>query len=169
MSKILVLTGAVAAGKNTIAHRYALSHEKCADIDVDLLRWMLRQPHRASWDAEEINLGYPQHELAIKHACILATSFVDAGYDVVITDMILLELVAVYRQHLAKYTFKIVKLLPTWDECLKRLHKRSPTISDAEALWCYDKQVTLSDVDLTIDNTTISPDDVVKQLQEFME
>jgi chloramphenicol 3-O-phosphotransferase len=168
MPKILVLTGAVAAGKSVIAHRYALAHERCADIDVDLLRWMLRQPHQASWDEQEVKQNYPQHRLGVKHACMLAKSFVDEGYNVVITDVVLPELLNEYRQNLVGYTFKIIKLMPTWEECLRRLHERSATISDSEARWCYEKQLALSSVDLTIDNTTLIPDDVVKQLIEFM-
>lgn len=168
MPKILVLTGAVAAGKSVIAHRYAVSHATCADIDVDLLRWMLRQPHWAIWDEQEIKLGYPQHRLGVKHACVLAKSFVDEGYNVVITDVVLPELLGDYRQNLAGYTFMIVKLMPTWEECLRRLHERPATISDDEARWCYETQRTLTDVDLAIDNTTIAPDDVVQQLLELM-
>jgi chloramphenicol 3-O-phosphotransferase len=168
MPKILILTGAVAAGKSVIAHRYALAHEQCADIDVDLLRWMLRQPHRASWDSAEIKHDYPQHRLGVKHAGMLTKSFVDEGYNVVISDVVLPELLQVYRQNLTGYTYQIVKLMPAWEECLRRLHERPATISDDEARWCYDAQIALTDVDLTIDNTTLAPDDVVKHLLEFM-
>lgn len=66
---IIILTGPAGSGKNTIANLYARSKTKGADIDVDLLRWMYRQPHVALWEGEE---GFRQLAIGAQHACLLA-------------------------------------------------------------------------------------------------
>lgn len=158
MGLITILTGPAAAGKNTIGHHYATHFcEQCAVIDVDIVRWMLRQPHRAPWEGAE---GLHQHELGVKHACMLARSFVSNGYEVIILDVVWDHLGQVYRHELAGYDCRIVRLLPTWDETLRRLHGRHASINDAEAKWVYDTQVSLQDFDHSLDNTHLSVEEV---------
>lgn len=162
MKPITILTGPAAAGKNTIAQIYAARFcERCAVIDVDAVRGMLRQPHLAPWDGAD---GLNQHRLGVKHACMLANSFVDEDCEVVILDVIWADLGQIYRRELTHQKARIVRLMPTWDESLRRLHERPPTISDAEAQWVYRTQETLTNVDFTLDNTSLSSDDVAAWL-----
>ena len=159
---ITILTGPAASGKNTIGHIYATQFSaQCAVIDVDLVRWMLRQPHAAPWEGEE---GLRQHRLGVRHACMLAKSFAAEGYEVVILDVVWADLGRVYRQELMKYACRIVRLMPAWDESLKRLHERSHSISNAEARWVYDQQLSFQDFDYCLDNTAISPEGVASWL-----
>lgn len=161
MKPILVLTGPTASGKNTIGHLYATRFcERGAVIDVDAVRAMLRQPHAAPWEPE----GLAQHRLGVRHACMLARSFVGEGYDVIILDVLWADLRAAYRAHLSGIPMRIVRLMPTWDEALRRLHARPHTITDAEAKWVYRQQQRLTDVDADIDNTTLSPDSIAEWL-----
>ncbi len=162
MGLITILTGPAASGKNTIGHIYATQFcERCAVIDVDLVRWMFRQPHVAPWDGVE---GLAQHRLGVRNACLLAKSFVSEGCEVVILDVVWADLGQVYRQALAGYSMQMVKLMPSWDESLKRLHERSHTITDAEARWVYDQQTLLQDVDYSLDNTSMSPETAARWL-----
>lgn len=154
MYPVTILTGPAAAGKNTIAHLYATQFcDRCAVIDVDLVRWMLRQPHRAPWEGEE---GLNQHRLGAKHASLLARSFVAEGCEVVVLDVVWADLSILYRRELADCTCRIVRLLPSWDETLNRLHNRSHSINDAEARWVYDTQAQLTDYDYSVDNSSMS-------------
>ena len=151
---ITILTGPAAAGKNTIGHEYATRCcSQCSVIDGDAVRWMLRQPHRAPWDGEE---SLFQHRLGVKHACLLAKSFVSEGYEVVILDVVWADLAQVYRRELAEFSMKIVRIMPSWEASLDRLHNRPYTITDAQARWVYDTQKELKDFDLDIDNTARS-------------
>ncbi len=157
MKLITILTAPAAAGKNTIAQHYATQlTDRCAVIDGDQVRWMLRQPHRAPWEAG----GLEQHQLGVKHGCLLARSFADEGFEVVILDVLWADLAARYRRDLAGYPLRIVRLLPSWEESLRRLHARPPSISDAEARWVYATQAALADFDFTLDNTAVSAADV---------
>jgi hypothetical protein len=162
MKPITILTGPAAAGKNTVGHIYATwFSERCAVIDGDQVRWMLRKPHVAPWDGEE---GLRQHRLGVHHACLLAKSFVGEGCEVVILDILWSDLAQRHRDELKGYTLRIVRLMPSWEESLRRLHERSHSITDAEAKWVYETQVALQDFDYSIDNSTLSAEKVAEWL-----
>jgi guanylate kinase len=162
MNPITILTGPAAAGKNTIAQIYATRFcDRCAVIDIDLVRGMLRQPHFAPWDGTD---GLNQHRLGVRHGCMLAKSFFAEGYEVILLDVVWADLGQLYRQQLSDHHFRIVRLMPSWDESLQRLHGRSHTITDEEAHWVYRMQQTLQHYDYTLDNTTLSPESVAEWL-----
>lgn len=71
-NRILILTGPAGAGKNTIASLLTKQRTKCVVIDVDVVRWMVAQPHKAPWNGEE---GVKQQELGVENACLLAKNF----------------------------------------------------------------------------------------------
>jgi len=167
MKPITLLTGAAASGKNTIAQYYATRFcERCAVIDGDVVRWMLRQPHIAPWDEPE---GLAQHRLGVKHACMLAKSFAAEDCEVMILDVLWADLAQRYRDDLRGYPLRIVRLLPSWETSLKRLHERPPSISDSEARWVYDTQLALTDFDLSIDNSALSVEEVARRLAAYRE
>lgn len=159
---VTVLTGPAASGKNTVGHLYATQFsERCAVIDVDVVRSMLRKPHAAPWEGEE---GIHQHRLGVRHACMLARSFTAEGCEVVILDVLWADLGTAYRRELRHHVCQIVRLMPSWDESQRRLHERFHTISDTEARWVYDQQVSLQDYDYTLDNTSIAPEAAARWL-----
>lgn len=162
MKPITILTGPAASGKNTIGGAYATQFsERCAVIDVHTLRGMMRKPHLAPWDDAP---GLAQHRLGVRHACMLAKSFIAEGYEVVILDVIWADLARTYRAALAGCPLRIIRLLPSWEEALRRLHQRPPTITDAEARWLYDRQVALLEFDYGLDNTHLSAEEVAAWL-----
>lgn len=166
MPPITLLTGPAAAGKNAIAHVYATQfRERCAVIDNDLVRWMLRNPHLAPWPTDPP--GSPaqaQHRLGIRHCCMLAGSFVAEGYEVVIGDVVGDALARYYRDLLAAHDFRIVLLLPTWEEVLRRLRARPPTITEAEAALLYEQQAQLREYDWRLDNSALSVEEAARWL-----
>lgn len=163
---ITLLTGPAACGKNTIAHLYATQYRTaCAVVDVDQLRWMLRQPHLAPWPTDPPDSpAQTQHRLGIKHSCLLAQSFVSEGYETVICDVIGDRLATYYRELLAMHDFKIVLLLPTWKTSLERLRSRGPTITEEEARLLYDQQQSLTDYDAQLDNSDLSAEEAAAWL-----
>jgi hypothetical protein len=165
LKPITLLTGPAASGKNTIANRYAAHFsERCAVIDGDVVRQMLRHPHAAPWDEPE---GLIQHRLGVHNNCLLAKSFVDQACEVVILDVLWADLAQRYREELSGYPLRIVRLLPSWEASLKRLHERPPSISDSEARWTYDAQLALTNFDATIDNSQLSVEQVAQQLAAY--
>ena len=162
MNPITILTGPAAVGKNTIAQVYATQFcDRCAVIDVDVVRGMLRKPHFAPWEGSQ---GLDQHQLGVKHACMLAKSFLAEGYEVVLLDVVWADLGQLYRQEFVGHYARIVRLMVSWEELLRRLHERPHTITDAEAQWVYTTQELLQDYDYTVDNTALSPEAVAAWL-----
>jgi DNA polymerase III delta prime subunit len=87
--RVWILTGLPGVGKNTVASALARCRQRCAIVDVDLVRWMVVQPHHAPWEGSE---GEAQQLLGVTNACMLARNFDAADYDVVLL-MALLEAV----------------------------------------------------------------------------
>ena len=163
MPIITILTGPSAAGKNTIGYTYARQFcEQCAVIDGDQVRWMYTQPHIAPWHGEE---GLRQHQIGVRHGAMLARSFHALGLEVVILDVLWADLAGIYRSELSGLPMRIVRLLPTLEECLQRHHQRPPSISDDEVKWTYDHTATLTDFDLTLDSTSLSAEQVAGWLK----
>ncbi|HEY8601542.1 MAG TPA: hypothetical protein VIL85_24155 [Thermomicrobiales bacterium] len=154
---MLILTGPPAAGKNTIGALLARQRERCAVIDVDVVRAMIVQPHRAPWHGAE---GWRQHRLGVHQACRLASGFVADGWEVIILDLLSDSTLPLYRQSLAPRQFQIVQLLPTWAECARRFRERGPVLTDDEFALLYRGQEQFTAFDLRLDNTTLAPADV---------
>jgi chloramphenicol 3-O-phosphotransferase len=158
---VLILTGPPGAGKNTIAAAYARQQARCAVIDVDLVRWMILQPHRAPWEGDE---GRAQQRLGVQNACELARSFRAHGFLVVIHDVVSEETARLYRQELPGHEPKIVLLLPTFEEIVRRNALRPPRLTPEEIRAQYRSQAVFTDYDHTLDNTTLPPEEVAAQL-----
>lgn len=159
---VLILTAPVAAGKNTISQLLAQKRQKCAVIDVDLVRWMFIQPHKAPWDGEE---GKIQQKLGVKNAIILTKNFVEKGADVVVLDVLKDDTAKLYREALPEA--KIVLLMPSYDEAYKRFLNKPQTISDAEFKMVYEWQENLTIYDNKIDNTFLSAEETAEKLNSF--
>ncbi len=162
--KVIILTGPAGAGKNTIGYALAKTRERCAVIDVDLVRWMLCQPHKGPWEGEE---GVGQQLLAVKNTCALTQNFIKDNADVILLDVVTNETAKLYRELLQEYSPHIVLLLPTFEETQKRVATREFRITQDEEKLVYSWQEALKDFDTKIDNTTRSVDDVVHDLQQL--
>ena len=162
---MLILTGPPASGKNTIGMLLARQRERCAVIDVDLVRALLVQPHHAPWQGTE---GWRQQRLGVLQACTLAVGFAEDGCDVILLDVLSARTLALYRQSLAPHQFKIVQLLPTWAECNRRFHERGPVLTADEFALVYREQEQFTTFDLRVDTTTLAPADAAARLATLL-
>lgn len=165
MSKVLILTGPAGAGKNTVAHVLAKLRGKCAVIDIDLVRWMVLQPHKAPWEGEE---GKNQVRLGIKNGCLLTKSFIEEGYNVVILDVITDETVEIYKNNLKDFDVMICLLLPTFDEIKKRTVMKKTALTEGRIKDLYEMEEKLTLYDKKIDNTNISAQDVAEEVNNLL-
>ena|SRR3989344_990438 len=148
---IIILTGPAASGKNTIAKILAQKREKCAVIDVDTVRQMYIQPHKAPWDGQE---GKYQQILGVENACLLAKNFTKNKIDVLILDVVTDETANLYKKNLGEV--KIILLMPSYEEAQKRFKDRPHTISDEEFTMLYKWEEDLTVFNEKIDNTALS-------------
>lgn len=123
----LLLTGPPAVGKSTVARSLAERFAPCAVIEVDDVRRMVVSGSVAPWEAGE---GARQTELAARHACLMMGSFVDAGFAVVATDVLLADAGAVYAAGPAAPL--VVHLGVTLDEARRRRGYRGRAVRGAE-------------------------------------
>jgi cytidylate kinase len=154
---IIILTGPPASGKNTVAEILSRMRNRCALIDVDLVRHMLRQPHKAPWEGKE---GKKQHALAIHSACCLAGNFAEDNADVIILDVLSDETAALYRRELDNVA--IILLLPSYDEAYRRFVQRHSSITKQEFATLYRLAEELAVFDKRIDNTALPAEEVAR-------
>lgn len=158
---ILILTGPPAAGKSTIGSLLANKINRCAVIDVDMLRAMVVHPHTPPWEGNE---GMAQLRLGAANACILAQNFNRALFHVVILDVLTDETARIYRHQLEQLDHRIVRLLPTLETALQRNQARGQILTDAEVQLLYAWQTELTDYDQSIDNSSLPAKEVAATL-----
>jgi len=156
---ITILTGPAASGKNTISKILAQKKERCAVIDVDAVRQMYVQPHKAPWDGEA---GKTQQLLGVENACLLAKNYSQQKVDVVILDVLTDETANLYKKNLGEV--KIILLMPAFAEAQKRFKERPPTITDEESKMLYEWEENLTVFDEKIDNTALSAQETVDKI-----
>lgn len=161
---MLILTGPTAAGKNTVGHRIARERERCAVVDFDAVRAMFVQPHRAPWQGEE---GKAQQILGVRLVCALASGFADAGWEVLVLDVVSDQTAPLYRALLAGRQPQIVQMLPRFAEIKRRFDARGPVLTDEELTLVYDEQRRFKDYDLRIDNTAQTPEETAGRIIAF--
>ena len=123
----LLLTGPPAVGKSTVARALADSLPASVVVEVDDLRQLVVSGASPGWECGE---GARQTRLAAVHACMLMSSFSEAGFAVVATDVLLWDTGSVYRSHAARPL--IVHLTVSLDEALRRAATRHVHLTDAE-------------------------------------
>jgi chloramphenicol 3-O-phosphotransferase len=163
---LIILNGPTGAGKNTIAALVAKMRSHCAIVDFDALRNMFAKPHKAPWQGEE---GVSQQLLGVRHACMLAQSFLKHKYDVILLDVLTPETAAIYKEELAAYSPKLILLLPTFAEIKRRNLTRPPRLTDAELEMVYQQQSKLGVYDHRIDNTHLSPEEAALEVNILMQ
>ena len=159
--RVIILTGPPGAGKNTVAQIIAKGRSKCAVIDVDLVRWMILQPHMAPWEG---NAGKKQQMLGVRNACLLANNFLNEAYEVIILDVLTTDTAKLYKIQLQKNNVKIILLLPTYEEILRRNTLRPPRLKEDEVKMLYDQQKRFTEYDEIVDNTNLSSEETAQKV-----
>ena len=162
---MLILTGPTAAGKNTVGTLLAKQRDRCAVVDFDAVRAMFVQPHRAPWQGTE---GKAQHLLGVHLVCLLAEQFAQAGWEVIILDVLTEESARLYRHRLDPFKPTIVQLLPAFAELHRRFSQRGPVLTEDELAHVYEEQCAFTQYDVRLDTTRLSPSSVVQHIVDLV-
>jgi chloramphenicol 3-O-phosphotransferase len=119
------------AGKSTVADLLARRFERSARVNADALQRLIvaggRWPEQRAMSAEAAR----QLRLRLKHACLLATSFVDAGFTAVIDDIVIGERLDELLAELAGRRFVFVMLTPRLGAVMAREAGRGTQLWEA--------------------------------------
>jgi len=162
---LIILNGPTGAGKNTISAIIAKKRTRCAVVDFDDIRKMFVKPHKTPWDGEE---GLSQQLLGVNHACLIAQSFLENKFDVILLDVLSEETAKIYKDKLRKYSPKLIFILPSFDEIERRNTTRPPRLTNQELEMVYKEQAQLKTFDHKIDNSLMSADEVAGKVNKLM-
>ena len=132
-TQIIVISGPSGAGKSAVAEALCERFDRMVHVEVDDLRHWVKAGYRHSWAGD--HQAQEQLELAVRNACAIARECVALRYAVVITDVALPRIAALYRELLAPLTdgdtaSHLVTLLPSLEVALRRDAGRDTSIPD---------------------------------------
>lgn len=158
------MSGTQGAGKSTVARRLAERFERGAWVSVDALQKMIvaggRWPEGGEMSAE----AERQLRLRLKHACLLAASFVDAGITAVVDDIVIGGRVEDLMRELAGRRFAFVMLTPRLAVVRAREAGRGTQLWE-QWEWLDDVVRTGTPrIGLWIDNSDQTPDETVDEI-----
>ena len=116
----IVVSGMQGAGKSTVATALARRLPRAARIEPDALQAMIVSGGRWPEDREMSAEALRQLRLRLHHACLLARSFVAAGFCAVIDDLIMGARLDDLLAELAGERFLFVMLTPRLDVVRQR-------------------------------------------------
>ena len=109
---VVVISGIQGAGKSTVADRLARRLPRAARVSSDALQEMIVSGERWPESRVPSEEAAQQLRLRLRHACLLARSFVGAGFTAVVDDIVLGERVEDLLAELAGERFIFVMLTP---------------------------------------------------------
>ncbi len=147
----LLLTGGPAAGKTATARALAESTARCAYIDVDDIRQLVKTGSAAPWDGEE---GRAQHVLGVRNAAALAANFRADGFNVTMSDVINAELLELYRELVPGVM--VIRLSITPETARARAQTRRVYLTDQEFETLHSQQLAPLETDVDIEVSALT-------------
>jgi predicted kinase len=169
--KLIVITGIMAAGKSTVARLLAQRFPRGVHIDADDLQHMIVSG--GSWVDEP---GEPSGEAArqlhlrLKNMCLLGRSFFEAGFTVVLNDIIIGERRQHLQEELRSLPCSLVVLAPRLEVVQQRdLSRIKNTQGEAWAHYLDDElRKTMAGIGLWIDSSEQTAEETVDYILQHL-
>jgi predicted kinase len=146
----LLLTGGPAVGKTVTARALAETTYRCAYLDVDDIRQLIKNGAAAPWNGAE---GAAQQRLGVRNTAALARNFCAAGFTVTVTDVVNAETLNLYRELLPDLI--AVRLTVSFTEACRRARLRPTYLTDEEFEALHRAQADVLAVDHQLDVTDL--------------
>ena len=156
----LLLTGGPAAGKTVTGRALAEATPRCAYIDVDDLRQLVKNGGAPPWAGEQ---GRAQHLLGVRNAAVLVENFTRDGFTVTMSDVIDAELLATYRRLVPALV--VIRLLIDLPTARVRARTRPVYLTEDEFETLHRQQRTPLEVDHEVVVSSMTPEEQVAAVQ----
>lgn len=162
--RLIVVTGVMAAGKSTVARLLAQRYAHGVHIEADSLQRMIvsggvwvGEPGEPAGEAER------QLRLRLKNMCLLGRSFFEAGFTVILDDIIIGERWRQLQEELHGLPLSLVVLAPRVEAVLQRDQERVQTTQGQAWAEYLDRELrqTMTGIGLWIDSSTQTPAETV--------
>lgn len=133
------------------ARALAESTLRCAYIDVDDLRQLVKNGGAAPWEGQE---GRAQHTLGVRNAAALAANFRADGFNVTMSDVIDGELLRLYRELVPG--LMVIRLSITQAMARVRAQTRRVYLTDREFDALHGQQLAPLETDVDIEVSEVA-------------
>ena len=170
--RVIVVTGIQAAGKSTVARLLARRCKRGVHIEADVLQQMIVSG--GEWVTEPGVIGEEagrQLRLRLHNACLLAKSFLKAGFTPVIDDIIIGQRFDQLKSELAGVPFEPIVLAPAPDVVVtKRDQRRGKRVLGEKWARYLDDALreTMAGEGIWIDNGEQTPEETVEEIVRML-
>ena len=168
---IFVISGTQGAGKSTVSGMLAARFERGAYVSADILQRMIVSGRQ--WpQAQQTNINTPDVEdeavrqlrLRLGNMCLLGRSFFDAGFTVVLDDIVVGDRLSDLREDLADVEFMFVMLTPSIETVRDRERQRGTELW-REWEWLTESIAETTDrIGLWLDTSHQTPEQTVDEI-----
>lgn len=164
--RLFVVSGLPGSGKSTTSKELASRFERAAHVEADQLQSLITSG-AVFPDLNGINTEARQQlDLRLANACLLARSFLQAGFNVVIDEIVIGPAIEDLRQHLNDIRFEFIMLVPDFDHVKQRwIDMQSPFAESWD--WIDDEIRNHTErIGHWIDTTNLDPQQTVDLILE---
>src|SRR2546421_5052350 len=165
---LIVVTGIMAAGKSTIAHLLAQRFERGVHVEADVLQRMIVSGGAwVSQPGEPAGEEAQQLRLRLKNMCLLGRSFFEAGFTVVLDDIIMGDRWHHLQEELSGLLYSLVVLAPHVDVVAQQRdvnRLKGPQGYTWAAYLDHALRTTMAGIGLWIDTFEQTPEEAGEQI-----
>lgn len=170
--RIIVVTGIQAAGKSTISRLLAQRFARGVHVEADILQHMIVSGSQGAQEPGPLTgEEAQQYRLRLKHMCLLGRSFLEAGFTVVLDDIITGEDWPDIQTYLQGLPYSLIVLAPRV-EVVAQIRDKSRAKRPLGEAWAIyldqDLRTTMKDIGYWIDTSEQIPDETVDQVLHYL-